>query len=187
MRIYDHFKPGIPELAALLPTGLAAALKRWEARRMAKGGEPLAWPIKLPVHSIAGLAVLRTLASFKWLRRHGERFATEQRGIEAWLSAVEAGLRRDWALGNELALCGRLVKGYGATNERGKVNLLHLIGQLDQFLQQRQIKRMLALEFDEQRHCFRQLLGLFQQLGQTAAQIIARCLLAPKKLLDLLS
>ena len=90
----------------------------------------LAWPIKLPVHSIAGLAVLRTLASFKWLRRHGERFATEQRGIEAWLSAVEAGLRRDWALGNELALCGRLVKGYGATNERGKVNLLHLIGQL---------------------------------------------------------
>ena len=130
VRIYDHFKPGVPELAALLPASLASALKRWDARRIANGREPLAWPIKLPVHSIAGLATLRILASFKWLRRHGERFAAEQRDIEQWLAAVESGLRRDWALGNELALCGRLVKGYGATNERGKANLLHLIGQL---------------------------------------------------------
>ncbi|HMQ73387.1 MAG TPA: indolepyruvate oxidoreductase, partial [Rubrivivax sp.] len=35
-----------------------------------------------------------------------------------------------WALGHELAQCGRLIKGYGSTNERGKANLLHIVDQL---------------------------------------------------------
>jgi indolepyruvate ferredoxin oxidoreductase beta subunit len=29
-----------------------------------------------------------------------------------------------------LAQCGRLIKGYGSTNERGKENLLHIVGHL---------------------------------------------------------
>ena len=130
LRVYDHFKPGVPEVAALLPAGLAGALKRWDARRVASGREPFGWPIKLPVHAVAGLVALRGLASLRWLRRYGSRFAAEQQDVEQWLSAVETGLRRDWSLGHELALCGRLVKGYGATHERGKANLLHVVGQL---------------------------------------------------------
>ncbi|HWI78443.1 MAG TPA: indolepyruvate oxidoreductase, partial [Ramlibacter sp.] len=35
-----------------------------------------------------------------------------------------------WELGHEIALCGRLIKGYGATNERGKENLLHVLEHL---------------------------------------------------------
>ena len=31
---------------------------------------------------------------------------------------------------NEITLCGRLVKGYGATNERGKQNLSHILDHL---------------------------------------------------------
>ncbi len=42
------------------------------------------------------------------------------------------GSRRDWRLGHEIALCGRLIKGYGATNERGKENLLHVLDHLAQ-------------------------------------------------------
>ena len=44
--------------------------------------------------------------------------------------AVVDGSRRDWRLGHEIALCGRLIKGYGATNERGKENLLHVLDHL---------------------------------------------------------
>ena len=33
-------------------------------------------------------------------------------------------------MGFELAECGRLIKGYGATNERGKDNLLHVLDHL---------------------------------------------------------
>jgi indolepyruvate ferredoxin oxidoreductase beta subunit len=50
--------------------------------------------------------------------------------IERWLAAVQAAARRSAALGFEVAACGRLIKGYGATNERGKANLLHVIDHL---------------------------------------------------------
>ena len=130
LRIYDHFKPGIPELAGLLPSSLADRLVRWDRRRVARGSEPFAWPIKLPVHAVTGLAMLRLIGSLKRARRHGSRFSTEQAMIERWLAAVDRGLREDWQLGHEIALCGRLVKGYGATNERGKASLLHVIDHL---------------------------------------------------------
>jgi len=43
---------------------------------------------------------------------------------------VVQGTQRDWQLGHEIALCGRLIKGYGSTNERGKENLLHVLDHL---------------------------------------------------------
>jgi indolepyruvate ferredoxin oxidoreductase beta subunit len=76
------------------------------------------------------MIALRTLASTKWLRPHGSRFAVEQRMIEQWLQGVVQGTQRQWCLGHEIALCGRLIKGYGSTNERGKDNLLHVLEHL---------------------------------------------------------
>ena len=130
LHVFDHFKPGVAEFAALLPNGLAAALTRWERRRVARGRAALALPIKLPSHTVIGLLALRGLAACKRLRRHGSRFEAEQSMIERWLAAVEHGAREDAALGRELAECGRLIKGYGATNERGKDNLLHVVEHL---------------------------------------------------------
>ena len=127
LRVYDHFKPGIPELAGLLPGFLADRMKRGDRARVARGREPLAWPIKLPVHSLLGLSVLRAMAALKRMRRFGARFADEQAMIERWLKAIEQGFAQAWSVGNEIALCGRLVKGYGATNERGKEILLHIL------------------------------------------------------------
>jgi indolepyruvate ferredoxin oxidoreductase beta subunit len=72
------------------------------------------------------------LASMKWLRVRGSRYAAEQAMIVRWLDAVIDGTRRDWRLGREIALCGRLIKGYGTTNERGKENLLHVLDHLAQ-------------------------------------------------------
>jgi indolepyruvate ferredoxin oxidoreductase, beta subunit len=130
VRIYDHFKPGVPELAALLPRTWARALIRWDRRRQQIGKAPLALPLKIGVHTISGFLALRFLASLKWLRKRGNRFAQEQAMIERWLAAVEQGARNHWQLGHEIALCGRLVKGYGSTNNRGKENLLHVLDHL---------------------------------------------------------
>ncbi|MEO8135079.1 MAG: indolepyruvate oxidoreductase subunit beta family protein [Betaproteobacteria bacterium] len=132
LRVYDHFKPGVPEFAALLPAALAGALTRWDRRRQARGKPPFALPLKIGTHGVAGFAAIRALAGLKWLRRRGSRFAVEQALIERWVVAVTDGARLDWTLGNELALCGRLIKGYGSTNERGKENLLHVIDHLAQ-------------------------------------------------------
>jgi indolepyruvate ferredoxin oxidoreductase beta subunit len=130
VQVYDHFKPGVPELAGVLPEDVARWLVAWERRRVAAGREPWAWPLKIGTHGVRGALALRALASAKRLRRRGQRFALEQSAIERWLAAVERGAREDAALGVELARCGALIKGYGATLERGKENLLHIIDHL---------------------------------------------------------
>jgi indolepyruvate ferredoxin oxidoreductase, beta subunit len=130
VKVYDHFKPGAAEFAALLPASLSRRVTAWDRARQARGQEPWALPLKVGSHSVFGMASLRLLASLRWLRRRGSRFAEEQALIARWLAAVETGTREAWALGHELALCGRLIKGYGSTNERGKHNLLHVIDAL---------------------------------------------------------
>lgn len=130
VKVYDHFKPGVPEFAALLPPALARRLVAWDRRRMAAGREPWALPLKVGTHTVFGMLALRTLAGLRGLRKRGSRFAFEQHMIGRWLDGVLQGTRRDWALGHELALCGRLIKGYGATNERGKASLLHVLDHL---------------------------------------------------------
>ena len=130
LKVYDHFKPGAPEFAALLPFGLATRVLNWDKRRVAKSKAPWALPLKVGTHSVFGMLSLRVLASLKWLRVRGSRFAHEQAMIDQWLDAVVTGTQTHWQLGHELALCGRLIKGYGATNERAKENLLHIINHL---------------------------------------------------------
>jgi indolepyruvate ferredoxin oxidoreductase, beta subunit len=132
LRVWDHFKPGAPEFAALLPTNLAQRVLRRDRARVAKGKSPWALPLKIGTHSITGMLALRTLASLKWLRVRGSRYRFEQQMITRWLNGITGGTRRDWQLGHEIALCGRLIKGYGATNERGKENLLHVLDHLAQ-------------------------------------------------------
>lgn len=130
LRVYDHFKPGAAEFAALLPRGLAARVTRWDRSRVARGKAPWAMPLKVGTHSVLGMLSLRLLAGLKWLRVRGSRFAEEQALIEQWLAGVVEGTRQHWQLGHEIALCGRLIKGYGSTNERGKDNLMHVLEHL---------------------------------------------------------
>ena len=126
LRIYDHMRPGVPELAGLLPKALATRLVAWDRRRP----RPWSLPIKLHANAFTGFVLLRILAACKRLRRNGARFQEEQAMIDQWLDAVSRASQASWERGYELALCGRLVKGYGATNERGKRNLAHIVTHL---------------------------------------------------------
>ncbi len=130
LRVWDHFKPGVPEFAALLPPGPAQRLTAWDRRRAAAGKAPWALPLKVGTHSVLGMLALRTLASLKGVRARGSRYAQEQAMVGKWLAGVIQGTQRGWQLGHEIALCGRLIKGYGSTNERGKENLLHVLDHL---------------------------------------------------------
>lgn len=130
LRVYDHFKPGAPEFAALLPEPLAQRVLAWDRRRVQAGQAPWALPLKVASQSVFGLLALRTLAACKGLRARGSRFATEQALIDRWLEAVVRGAQAQARLGHEIAQCGRLIKGYGSTNERGKDNLLHIVDHL---------------------------------------------------------
>lgn len=139
VRLYEHFKPGIEELADLLPPRWAEALRRQESRRLATGQAAREWPLRLPTHRLHGLLGLRLLASLKGLRRRGSRWANEQAAIERWLQAVQVGARRSMdssleaglGLALEVARCGRLIKGYGSTHRRGRQNLEQLLDALE--------------------------------------------------------
>jgi indolepyruvate ferredoxin oxidoreductase beta subunit len=130
IRVYDFFKPGIPELAGLLPPVLAQQLLRWDTRRISAGKSALALPLRVGAHSVSGFIVLRLLSSLRWLRRRSMRFAQEQNMIERWLGGIVHGFESDWQVGFEVAQCARLIKGYGTTNERGKANLLRVLDDL---------------------------------------------------------
>ncbi|MCE2689091.1 MAG: indolepyruvate oxidoreductase subunit beta family protein [Rubrivivax sp.] len=130
LKVFDHFKPGVPEFAALLPAGLARRLQAWDARRQARGDKPWALPLKIGTHTITGVLALRALGLLKPLRPLGSRWAAEQALIEQWLGAVRDGTRQQAELGLELARCCRLVKGYGGTHDRGREQLLHVLQHL---------------------------------------------------------
>jgi indolepyruvate ferredoxin oxidoreductase, beta subunit len=131
VRIYDHFKPGVPEFAGLLPASLANPMLAWDAKRKLSGKGAFELPLKVGAHSVFGMFALRFLASLKWLRTKGSRYALEQKLIEQWVAAIlQAGKSGDTALALEFAKCGQLIKGYGSTNERGKDNLLHILTHL---------------------------------------------------------
>jgi indolepyruvate ferredoxin oxidoreductase beta subunit len=128
LRIADHLKPGLVELAGLLPVALADPLLGWESRRRQRGATPLAWRLNLRADTILGFLALRALAALRPLRRFGHRYAEEQELIEHWLAAIESTPNRDVAL--ELAFCARMVKGYGETNERAKESFRSIMNHL---------------------------------------------------------
>ncbi len=130
LRVQDYFKPGVEEFAALLPGWLAERVTDWGRKYQAEHGDPWALPLKLSSNTVGGTLLLRLLASLRWMRRFSSRHTQEQALIEEWLQTLVDGLQANWQLGHEIAACGRLIKGYGSTNERGKDRLLHLLREV---------------------------------------------------------
>ena len=130
LRVHDHFRPGVAELAGLLPPAWARRLTQWDQRRQQAGATPLSVPLKVGRHTVRGMLALRLLASLKWLRARGSRFADEQAQIDRWSAAIVAAAGRSQRLALEVARCGQLIKGYGSTRERGRDNLAHLVEHL---------------------------------------------------------
>jgi indolepyruvate ferredoxin oxidoreductase beta subunit len=77
--------------------------------------------------SIFGFLTMRFLASLRRLRRITARWHDEQALIDRWLEAVRGAAQRDLGLALDLALCGRLIKGYGDTHRRGKESFLRIL------------------------------------------------------------
>lgn len=121
--ITDHLKPGVAELAGLLPPFLARPLLDWDASVRAAGREPLALPLKLRADTLLGQLAYRLLVSFRPFRPYGERYREEQTLIEGWLEAIAEAGKESWEKAFEITLCGRIIKGYGETNRRTKHKL----------------------------------------------------------------
>ena len=122
--IVDYFKPGIDELASILPPVLARPLIAAAERRGWRGRAHLG--MRLRSTTISGVLRLRLLAGLRRWRPFTWRFAEEQAAIEQWLDDVRRATAIDLALAQEIAGCARLVKGYGDTHRRGTANLARI-------------------------------------------------------------
>jgi indolepyruvate ferredoxin oxidoreductase beta subunit len=120
LEITEHFKPGIEEIAAILPPGMARRLIGW-AERTGRMGK-VYFSMHVRTTTILGFARLRLLAGLRWWRPRTHRYAEEQAEIERWLAQIRAAASLSVDLAREIAECARLIKGYGDTHKRGLGN-----------------------------------------------------------------
>jgi indolepyruvate ferredoxin oxidoreductase beta subunit len=126
--VIDYLKPGLEEVASLLPPALGRRLAHWAERR----GKLDAYHVGMHVKTsgIGGYLLMRSLARLKPWRPHSYRYAEEQALIERWLATVRAAAPRHTGLALEIAACAGLLKGYGETHRRGKSSFLAILDAL---------------------------------------------------------
>ncbi len=126
--VIDFLKPGVEELASLLPPFLGRPLTQWAE----KNGKLDAYNVgmHLKTSGVFGYLLVRSLAWLKPWRPHSYRYGEEQKLIEHWLTRVRDAAARSVPLALEVAECARLIKGYGDTHRRGKANFLAILDAL---------------------------------------------------------
>lgn len=120
VKITEFFKPGIAEIADILPEGLGRRL----LQRAEKSERLKRFHLSMTLNStsISGQMKMRFLARLRWMRRRTWRFRREQEAIEEWLDLIDQAAGINAALALEISELARLIKGYGDTHVRGSKN-----------------------------------------------------------------
>jgi indolepyruvate ferredoxin oxidoreductase, beta subunit len=117
VQITEFMKPRVEEICGTLPVALGTWIlrsktpRRWLTRLT--GGRQIA------TSSIGGFLQLYWLAGLRRWRRRTLRYSLEQARIGRWLDLIGRLARQNYPLAVEIADCQQLIKGYGATHERG--------------------------------------------------------------------
>jgi indolepyruvate ferredoxin oxidoreductase beta subunit len=120
LEITEHFKPGIEEIAAILPPSLARRLLAWGERSGRLGRTYFSMHVRTT--TVLGFARLRLVAGLRWWRPRTFRYVEEQAEIERWLGEIRAAAPLGLDLAREITESARLIKGYGDTHKRGLGN-----------------------------------------------------------------
>ncbi|HTV50928.1 MAG TPA: indolepyruvate oxidoreductase subunit beta family protein [Steroidobacteraceae bacterium] len=125
----EFMKPRVAEIAGTLPAGIG----RWVLRspRARAWLERFTGGKQIRTATISGFLLLYGLAGLRRWRRATLRFGEENARIESWLAEIAQRSATHYALAVELARAQRLIKGYGATHERGWRNFCTLRQELD--------------------------------------------------------
>jgi indolepyruvate ferredoxin oxidoreductase beta subunit len=124
VRVTEHFKPGIDEVAAVLPRALGERLMALAMRRGWLGKAHVGLHIRST--SLWGYLMLRFLARLRPLRPRSLRYAQEHEAMAAWLGAMQQVLPLSPALALAMAGLPQVLKGYGDTQVRGRQNYARL-------------------------------------------------------------
>ncbi len=128
--VTEFFRPRVEEMTSIMPPSLGQWMMSSSACRsflnLFTGGK------KLRTNTITIYLALRFLASLRRFRRGMLGYQHEQAMIDRWLLAVRTATQRDPELALEIALCGRLVKGYGDTRARTTAQMLEILDRVEQ-------------------------------------------------------
>ncbi|MGE0098716.1 MAG: indolepyruvate oxidoreductase subunit beta family protein [Hydrogenophaga sp.] len=127
VRVTEHFKPGIDEVAAVLPRALGEGLMKLARRRGWLGKAHVGMHIRST--SLWGYLLLRSLARLRPLRPRSLRYAQEHETLAVWLAAMRQVLPQSPPLALALAGLPQVLKGYGETQARGRLNYARLWAQ----------------------------------------------------------
>jgi indolepyruvate ferredoxin oxidoreductase beta subunit len=128
----EFLHPRVEEFCGAMPVGMGRYMQQ---SRMFSGLLGLfARPRTVRTDGVFGFLTFYAIAGLRRFRRSSLAYQLETGRMENWLRAVKDAAGRDSALALELARCGRLIKGYGSTRERGNHSLqtiLDICGRLD--------------------------------------------------------
>lgn len=97
--------------------------------------------------TVLGHILLKIVASFRIIRKATLRYHVENKRILSWLSLVNECVEINPDLAYEVALCPRLIKGYGSTHERG----VNRFSRIMAFIEKNQNQNNLNLKVAELR------------------------------------
>lgn len=121
----EFLHPRVEEFCGAMPAGMGKFMLN-----SAFFSRVLGWfagARNIRTNSLHGYLAFYMVAKLKRLRRASLVYQIEQGNIESWLQAVATAATKDYGLAVALAKCGRLIKGYGATRERGTGNLKRIL------------------------------------------------------------
>ena len=123
VRVTEYFKPGVEEIAAVLPAAIGARLLALAERRGWNHGFV---GLHIRSTSLWGHLMLRALAWLRPLRPFSMRFGQEHAAMVAWLAAMATALPASAEMALALAGMPQVIKGYGDTQRRGRENYARL-------------------------------------------------------------
>ena len=118
LRLTDYFKPGRDEIIGMLPPSLS-----WLVPQINKLQRGNGLALHIPTGSAFGFALLKILASLKFLRRRSVQYLEEQAYMLEWLEAVKAAAIKDYELACQTARLSIWARGYGAVRRGGHEKL----------------------------------------------------------------
>ncbi len=115
--IQDIFKPGINEIAAMLP----ARIGKWfiKNKKIMSYLPFIGKGMKINSLTISGFIILKFLSSFRFIRPVSLRYNEEQKNIDIWINNLILSLNKSISFSEGLADMPQLLKGYGDTWDRG--------------------------------------------------------------------
>ncbi|WP_270937638.1 indolepyruvate oxidoreductase subunit beta family protein [Falsiroseomonas oryzae] len=179
VHVVEFMKPGPAEVLSLLPPALARpALRLCERRGWM--GKSVALNVS-PTRPI-GFLRLRLLAGLRWWRPRTLKHHEEQAWIAEWLGLVERSLALGADVAREVAETARLVKGYAATDARGRANWRRIVAEIVQPALAGELPRDIAADALLQARLAAQKDPEGDSLDRTLAAVAARRGAPPRRL-----